>query len=101
MGTTYVQWRLTMAKKPGATMLDLDINFTGRESLHRQLYATVKQAILGGRLRPGARLPSTRLLARELRVSRTTVLSAFDQLTAEGYLEGKIGSGTRVAAFVP
>ncbi len=90
-----------MAKKPGATMLELDINFSGHESLHRQLYVVVKQAILGGRLRPGARLPSTRLLARDLRVSRTTVLSAFDQLTAEGYLEGKMGSGTRVSAYVP
>jgi len=61
----------------------------------------VKRAILSGRLRPGVRLPSTRLIAKDLRVSRTTVLNAFDQLTAEGYLEGKIGSGTRVSAYVP
>jgi GntR family transcriptional regulator / MocR family aminotransferase len=90
-----------MAKKAAATMLDLHINFSGHEPLHRQLYTVVKQAILGGHLRPGASLPSTRLLARDLRVSRTTVLSAFDQLTAEGYLEGKMGSGTRVSAYVP
>jgi len=90
-----------MAKKSASTMFEVDVKFSGHEPLHRQLYAVVKRAILSGRLRPGVRLPSTRLIAKDLRVSRTTVLNAFDQLTAEGYLEGKIGSGTRVSAYVP
>jgi GntR family transcriptional regulator/MocR family aminotransferase len=68
---------------------------------HRQLYEGYRQAILDGRLRPGQRLPSTRGLAGELGLSRITVLSAFDQLLAEGYCEGRIGSGTFVARSLP
>src|SRR6184192_1481075 len=49
----------------------------------------------------GARLPSTRNLANELMVSRTTVLNAFEQLIFEGYLEGRVGSGTKVSACIP
>lgn len=52
--------------------------------------------MLGGRLRAGTRLPSTRTLAQELGLSRTTVMNAFDQLFSEGCLEGKVGSGTYV-----
>ncbi len=64
--------------------------------LHRQLYAEIRGAVLSGRLAAGARLPSTRSLAADLGVSRNTVAAAFDQLMAEGYLEGKVGSGTFV-----
>ncbi len=64
--------------------------------LHRQLYAEIRGAVLSGRLAAGARLPSTRSLAADLGVSRNTVAGAFDQLMAEGYLEGKVGSGTFV-----
>ncbi len=69
--------------------------------LHRQLYEQVREAILCRRLRTGARLPSSRMLARELGVSRNTVLSAYEQLFAEGYLEAKGGSATRVAERLP
>lgn len=65
--------------------------------LHRQLYQGLRAAILRGRLAPGVRLPSTRDLARELRVSRNTVVNAFEQLLAEGYLCGRVGSGTYVS----
>src|SRR5687768_17026400 len=64
---------------------------------YRQLYEGIRRAILGGQIRPGSRLPSTRELASELGVSRNTVMSAFDQLVAEGYLEGEVGSGTFVS----
>jgi GntR family transcriptional regulator/MocR family aminotransferase len=64
--------------------------------LHRQLYRQLRVAILNGRLKPGTRLPSTRAFAHELAVSRNTVVEAFDQLIAEGYLVGKHGSGTFV-----
>jgi GntR family transcriptional regulator / MocR family aminotransferase len=64
--------------------------------LHRQLYAEIRSAVLSGRLAAGARLPSTRSLAADLGVSRNTVAGAFDQLMAEGYLEGRVGAGTFV-----
>jgi GntR family transcriptional regulator/MocR family aminotransferase len=69
--------------------------------LHRQLYDGLREAILSGRLRPGARLPSTRVLAGDVGASRNTVLAAFGQLLAEGYLEGRVGAGTTVAATLP
>ena len=69
--------------------------------LHRQLYEGLREAILTGRLRPGARLPSTRTLASDLGASRNTVLAAFGQLLAEGYLAGRVGAGTTVASTLP
>ena len=69
--------------------------------LHRQLYDRVRTAILQRQLRGGTRLPSTRNIAWELGVSRNTVLTAFEQLTAEGYLEGRVGAGTFVARAIP
>ena len=65
--------------------------------LHRQVYDRVQQTIREGHLKAGDRLPSTRALAAELGVSRNTVMAAFEQLIAEGYLEGQAGSGTYVA----
>jgi len=69
--------------------------------LFRQLYAGLREAILTGRLEGGTRLPPTRILAQELHISRNTVVNAFEQLIAEGYLEGKIGAGTYVAHVLP
>ena len=69
--------------------------------LFRQLYARLKDAILHGALAPGARLPATRDLCRQLGVSRQTVLAAYDQLTSEGYLRGGVGQGTFVDAALP
>jgi GntR family transcriptional regulator/MocR family aminotransferase len=66
--------------------------------LFRQLYAHLKDEILGGALPPGAQLPPTRELCRLLGVSRQTVLAAYDQLLAEGYLSGTVGRGTFVSA---
>jgi GntR family transcriptional regulator / MocR family aminotransferase len=70
-------------------------------SLYRQLYEQLRAAILEGRLRPGAKLPSTRSLAEELAIARNTVMSAYEQLLAEGYLEGETGSGTYIASTLP
>ncbi len=69
--------------------------------LYRQVYDSVRRAILEGRLPARERLPSTRSLAMELGVSRRTVLLAYDQLLAEGYIVGKVGSGTFVAPELP
>lgn len=69
--------------------------------LYQQLYERLRSSILDGWLAPGARLPSSRSLVAELGVSRNTVVNAFEQLTAEGYLEGRRGAGTYVAAEIP
>jgi GntR family transcriptional regulator/MocR family aminotransferase len=69
--------------------------------LYRQLYDRLREAILTGRLAPGTRLPPTRSLADELAVSRNTVINAFNQLMAEGYLEGNVGRGTFVSRALP
>lgn len=64
--------------------------------LHHQLYRWLRQAILDGDLPAGTRLPATRLLASDYALSRNTVVCAFEQLAAEGYIEGHTGSGTVV-----
>lgn len=69
--------------------------------MYRQLYDKLRTAILEGSLRAGAKLPSTRILAQELAIARNTVMGAYEQLLAEGYLEGKTGSGTYVARTLP
>jgi len=69
--------------------------------LHRQLYDGYRDAILDGRLQPGQRLPSTRSLARDLAVSRIPVVTAFEQLAAEGYVEGRVGAGSFVSSALP
>ena len=70
-------------------------------AFYRQLYNHISNAILSGRLAPGTRLPSTRELAEELDVARNTVLNAFEQLYAEGYLERRVGDGTYVSHQLP
>jgi GntR family transcriptional regulator / MocR family aminotransferase len=71
------------------------------DTLQRQIYADVRRSILDGTLAAGARLPSSRALAEDLGLSRTTTLLAFDQLLAEGYLTARRGAGTFVAADLP
>lgn len=73
----------------------------GARSLHLQVADAIREAILTGRLAPGAPLPSTRLLAEELGVSRNTTSAAFDRLTGEGLLLTTTGSGTRVTRSIP
>ena len=68
-----------------------------RVPLHAQLERALREDVRAGRLRPGARLPSTRRLAAQLGVSRGVVVEAYAQLTAEGYLATRRGSGTHVA----
>ncbi|MDQ3769747.1 MAG: PLP-dependent aminotransferase family protein, partial [Actinomycetota bacterium] len=63
-----------------------------------QLESHLRDGVRSGRLRPDARLPSSRTLAAELGVSRRLVVDAYEQLVAEGYLVARHGSGTRVAA---
>lgn len=84
---------------------ELFVSFTLDRSaatpLFRQLYAAVKDAVLRGTLSAGMRLPPTRELCRLMGVSRQTVLSAWDQLMAEGYLSGTVGKGTFIGSLLP
>ena len=68
---------------------------------YRWLYASLRAEILYGRLRPGARLPSTRDLANQYGLARGTIVNAFEQLKSEGYVEGSVGSGTHVSKVLP
>ncbi|WP_282604858.1 PLP-dependent aminotransferase family protein [Pelagibius sp. Alg239-R121] len=82
-------------------LLALDLDRKSKMPLHRQLYDQIREAVLTGRLAPGARLPSSRTLASELGCSRNTAVTAFDQLLSEGYLAGQVGSGTYISHVLP
>ena len=69
--------------------------------LHRQVYAALREQILSGHLTTGQLLPSSRVLAACLGVSRNTVLAAYDRLAERGYIASKVGSGTRVSVTFP
>src|SRR5471032_2271191 len=69
----------------------------GAGNLSGQLTQLLREAIHRGELRPGDALPSTRLLAASLQVARGTVVEAYEQLIAEGFLESQRGAATRVA----
>jgi GntR family transcriptional regulator / MocR family aminotransferase len=67
----------------------------------RWLYASLRSAILEGRLHPASRLPATRDLARQYRLSRGTIVNAIEQLKSEGYVQARTGSGTYVSDTLP
>ncbi|UCZ82562.1 PLP-dependent aminotransferase family protein [Pseudomonas sp. L5B5] len=66
------------------------------QGLSRQLYQALRQRVLDGRLASGTRLPASRDLAAALGISRNSVVRAYDQLYAEGFIEGRVGDGTYV-----
>ncbi len=88
-------------RSESASLLALSLDAEQDAPLHRQIYDQVREAVLTGRLAGGARLPSSRALARELHCSRNTITNAFELLLAEGYLEGRTGSGTYVSSVLP
>lgn len=79
----------------------LSLDPTASLPLYRQLYEGLRDAILTRKLQSGVQLPSTRILATDLGISRSTVIGAYEQLLAEGYIEGKVGAGTYVAHILP
>ncbi len=86
-----------MPKKSGDLFLPvLSLDRNSLTPIHRQIYESFSHAIVSRRLRPGTKMPSTRELAGQLDVSRNTVMTAFEQLLADGFLQGRIGSGTYV-----
>src|SRR5262245_24456790 len=72
----------------------------GQGPLFQQVYRALRDGIVAGRFAAGTRLPPTRALASELAVSRATVLLAYEQLLAEGYVGARQGSGTWVQGAV-
>ncbi|WP_160108467.1 PLP-dependent aminotransferase family protein [Pseudomonas izuensis] len=73
------------------------IELDRRKGLSRQLYQALRMRVLDGRLASGTRLPASRDLAAALAISRNSVVRAYDQLYAEGFIEGRVGDGTYVA----
>lgn len=86
--------------KPGSHLFS-PISFQESTPLYRQLYERVRRAISVGLLFPGDRLPSARMLAKELGVARGTIEQAYSLLIAEGYLQAHGQAGTRVNPDLP
>jgi GntR family transcriptional regulator/MocR family aminotransferase len=84
------------------TLLDLPLRLDpARGSQPLQVHASLRGAILEGRLTAGLRLPSSRELARQLRVRRNVVVAAYEHLLSDGLVEARTGAGTYVAAELP
>jgi GntR family transcriptional regulator/MocR family aminotransferase len=81
--------------------LALSLPSRGSRQLLRALHSQLRAAIVDGRLKPGLRLPPTREMASLYRISRNTVVAAYDLLLTEGYLSAQRGAGTFVAAALP
>jgi GntR family transcriptional regulator/MocR family aminotransferase len=95
-------WEFSKSVPKDASSFDLALNERPRQAtLTHWLYGELRRAILGRRLQPGTRLPATRDFAQQYNVSRGTVVTAFEQLQAEGYLVGMVGAGTWVNERLP
>jgi GntR family transcriptional regulator / MocR family aminotransferase len=87
-----------MVKRAGGVLLwSIVLDHDSARPISTQLYVRLRDLMLSGSIRAGTRLPASRTLARDLGVSRTTVIDAFDRLIAEGLVEARIGSGTFVS----
>src|SRR3954454_11613244 len=84
------------AGEGGTGLVGINLDRVGSVPVYRQLYASVREAVLAGRLPPGARLPSARSLAAQLAVARGTVEAAYHLLAGEGFIVGRGASGTVV-----
>lgn len=82
-------------------LLHLSVDAETDRPIFLQIYLQIREAIVSNALAPGAKLPSSRQLAERLNVSRTSAVSAYEQLLAEGYVVGRGGSGTYVSSDVP
>jgi GntR family transcriptional regulator / MocR family aminotransferase len=81
--------------------VDLSLDLSRRGDRATVLYRALLEALRGGRLRPGDRLPPSRALAADLGVSRATVSTVYERLAAEGHLEARVGAGTFVSDVAP
>jgi GntR family transcriptional regulator/MocR family aminotransferase len=85
----------------GGVAILISIDRRAQQPIYKQIYEAFRTRIVQRELRPGQLVPSTRELARELRVSRFPVLNAYAQLLAEGYFESRVGAGTFIASSLP
>ena len=85
--------------RPGSAPIMIALDRRTRVPLQRQIYICIRDAILGGRLAPGTRLPASRTLADDLGVSRTTVVLAYESLLTQGYITGRGSAGSFVASL--
>jgi GntR family transcriptional regulator/MocR family aminotransferase len=90
--------RRRLATPAGAALWAPQLDRASTMPVSRQLAAALRQVVADGRFGAGARLPSSRCLAAELAIARSTVVAVFEQLAAEGYIEPRQGSGYFVAA---
>src|SRR6516165_12782665 len=86
-----------MTLRGWADLYAWQLDRASRTPLTRQIYMQVRSAALAGALRPGTRMPSSRAMASKLGVARASVVSAYEHLLAEGYVESRHGSGTFIA----
>jgi GntR family transcriptional regulator/MocR family aminotransferase len=85
---------------PSSAILLIALDRHSSKPLSEQIYAGIRTAVENGRLRTGAPLPSSRSLARDLGVARSTVMLAYEHLRKEGYLDGALGRVNRVSERV-
>ena len=71
----------------------IDLSTDSKMALYEQIYEYIRKDIADGKISPGEKLPSTRFMAKNLEISRSTVELAYDQLTAEGYIESRPCAG--------
>ena len=90
-----------MAKVSEAIAPVIAVDRKAAKPLHKQIYDGFLSVIVGGNMRPGQRVPSSRTLSVELGISRIPVLNAYAQLLAEGYFESRKGAGTFVSESLP
>ena len=90
-----------MKKMLGGLSPVIAVDRKAAKPMHRQIYDGYRATIVGGNLRSGQQIPSTRALALELGISRIPVLNAYAQLLAEGYFESRAGAGTFVSSSLP
>jgi GntR family transcriptional regulator / MocR family aminotransferase len=79
----------------------LQLSFNDREPIYQQIKGYIISEIQRGRLLPGVLLPGTRILAKQLKVNRNTIIIVYEQLTAQGWLTSQYKSGTRVSDTMP
>src|ERR1041385_705003 len=96
-GIDMTTWNTTL--RGVATVVTVDRRLA--KPLYQQIYDAFRGRVIRGDLRAGQLVPSTRELARDLRVSRLPVLEAYAQLHAEGYFETRVGAGTFIATSLP
>jgi len=94
-------YELSVSKVLAGITPIIGIDRSDTTPLHKQIYDSLRTAILSGELSPGQQITSSRKLASEIRVSRFPVLHAYAQLLAEGYFESRKCAGTFVSESLP